>query len=87
MPSPTSKKLLTCLKREALKGRRSNGRSRSSQGQKNQVPSPNNQIMAEISITKFQKREMTGIAFGHLEIGKLDIILGFGMVFENCIIE
>jgi len=43
--------------------------------------------MAEISITKFQKREMTGIAFGHLEIGKLDIILGFGMVFENCIIE
>jgi hypothetical protein len=43
--------------------------------------------MAEISITKFQKREMTAIAFGHLEIGKLDIILGFGMVFENCIIE
>ena len=43
--------------------------------------------MAEISITKFQKREMTAIAFGHLEIGKSDIILGFGMVFENCIIE
>ncbi len=87
MPSPTSKKLLTYSKREVLKGRRSNGRLRSSQGQKNQVPSPNNQIMAEISITKFQKREMTAIAFGHLEIGKLDIILGFGMVFENFIIE
>jgi len=25
-------------------------------------------------MTKFQKREMTGIAFGHFEIGKLDII-------------
>jgi hypothetical protein len=35
--------------------------------------------MTEISITKFQKREMTGIAFGHLEIGKLDIIWNFGI--------
>jgi hypothetical protein len=36
-------------------------------------------MMTEISMTKFPKGEMTGIAFGHLEIGKLDIIGNFGI--------